>query len=78
MSTWPRFLNEKPRKDNVIHIAPQASLDDRVVAVERAQDAVRATHEAHEAAKQHLMHALQQLRDEINSRQLGLKAEIEP
>lgn len=51
MSKWPSFIDKQPRPSNVIHIAPQTTIDDRVMAVERAQDKVRATHEAHEAAQ---------------------------
>lgn len=51
MSKWPSFIDKQQRPSNVIHIAPQTTIDDRVMAVERAQDKVRATHEAHEAAR---------------------------
>ncbi|TXH56924.1 MAG: hypothetical protein E6Q97_05420 [Desulfurellales bacterium] len=77
MSKWPSFIDKQPRPSNVIHIAPQTTIDDRVMAVERAQDKVRATHEAHEAAQLELMDALKLLRDDLNGRELGIKVEIE-
>lgn len=78
MTNWPKFMDGKSRRDNVIHIAPQTTLDDRALAVERAQDRVKQAHDAFESAQAELLDALKLLRDDINSRELGVKAVIEP
>lgn len=74
--TWPRFM-DKPDRSNVIHLPSRVTLDDRVAAIEAAQEAVVKAHLAMDAADAHLIEMQRALMDELNALDLGIKVEIE-
>lgn len=76
MTKWPKFMDKQDRT-NVIHLPSRPTLDERVAAVEDAQEAVIKARLAMDAADAHLIEMQRALRDEINALDLGLTVEIE-